>query len=303
MGEKEVKKYFDYHVEMGNNAIIIQSYNFGGYAHYPSKLGPLGEGESKYIVPRLYKLAKDANMPFWGYFTVSSVGIERYKYVEGVLEGWSYLEPSGPHIDVLCERIKEYLTMYPDTDWILFDMYSYGVCYNQNTSPLKVDHPWVQKGFKEVFGREIPKDVNDITPEETLLYKREILARQFYRIRDAVKSTNPKTKIMFNVPFLAANEPIWVNHPMVSESDGLFAESTREDVVEWLLKVRKPHQRVMTTLMCVGTMGTGPEQWRKWYERGCDFFAYAWGDAPDWRPAAKYKEQVEVVREAFHAMP
>ena len=39
-----------------------------------------------------------------------------------------------------------------------------------------------------------------------------------------------------------------MDHPMLKESDGLFAESS-DDVVGWLLEVRQPSQRVMTTII------------------------------------------------------
>ena len=301
----DAKEYFDWHIEMGNNAIYCQAYNEGGYAHYPSKLGPLGEGKSKYLLPKLFELSQKAKIPFWSYFTVSATGMEMDKkeYAEERI-GFPHgrLEPNGPHTDTLCARIEELLKDYP-VDWILFDMFSYGRCWHQNTAPLPVENPWARKGFKDLFGREMPEKASDITPEETLLYKREALARQFRRIRDSVKNTCPSTKIIFNAPYINANEPIWVNHPMVIESDGLFAESTNEAVVEWLLKIRKPHQRVMVTLVCNSVFGTGPKEWRKWYERGCDFFAYVWGDAPDWRPVSSYAEELKIVREAFHTMP
>jgi len=297
----DAKEYFDWHIEMGNNAMFCQAYNYGGYAHYPSKLGPLGEGESKYLLPRLFELSQKAKIPFWSYFTVSSVGMEMDRYPEAGIDK-DFLEPTSPHTDVLCERIEEFLKDYP-VDWILFDMFSYGSWKNQQTAPLPLHNPWTKKGFKEIFGREMPEKASDITPEETLRYKRGVLARQFHRIRHSVKKTCPNTKIIFNTPYLSANEPIWVNHPMLTESDGLFAESTNDAVVEWLLGIRKPRQRVMATLMCVSVFGTGPKQWRKWYERGCDFFAYAWGDAPDWHPVSSYAEELRIVREAFHTMP
>ncbi len=42
-----------------------------------------------------------------------------------------------------------------------------------------------------------------------------------------------------------------------------------------------------------------PNTWQHWYKKGCDFFGYAWGTPPDFRPQPKYKEGLEIVREAF----
>ena len=46
-----------------------------------------------------------------------------------------------------------------------------------------------------------------------------------------------------------------------------------------------------------------PNSWRTWYERGCDFFGYAWGTPPDFRPLPLYDRELAITRAAFHAMP
>jgi hypothetical protein len=58
------KEFFEWHVEMGDNAVFCQAYNWGGYAHYPSKLGPLGQGNSGILLPKLYEMAHKADLPF-----------------------------------------------------------------------------------------------------------------------------------------------------------------------------------------------------------------------------------------------
>jgi hypothetical protein len=103
------------------------------------------------------------------------------------------------------------------------------------------------------------------------------------------------------VPYHRAKEELWVGHPMLKESDGLFAESS-DDVVGWLLEVRQPSQRVMTTI--IGRSGglSDPNTWEKWYRRGCDFFGYAWATPPGFEPTADYTEHLEITRRAFAAM-
>jgi hypothetical protein len=105
----------------------------------------------------------------------------------------------------------------------------------------------------------------------------------------------------FNVPFHKADEALWRDHPMLAESDGLFAESS-DDVVGWLLRVRKPGQRVMTTIIGRGQGVTDPGSWKKWYDQGCDFFGYAWGTPPSFLPTAMYDEELKVVKAAFAEM-
>jgi hypothetical protein len=98
------------------------------------------------------------------------------------------------------------------------------------------------------------------------------MARLFRRIKDAVKATNSETKLFFNVPFRMADDRRWVDHPMVNETDLLFAECTNPDVLDWLLKIKKPEQRVMTTV--VGHHYEGwceVDLWRNYYEKGVIF--------------------------------
>ena len=110
-----------------------------------------------------------------------------------------------------------------------------------------------------------------------------------------------RCKIIFNVPYWRVGEELWQDHPMLAESDGLFAESSNE-VVGWLLKVRKPNQMVMTTIIGLGHNRTDPNMWKKWHARGCDFFGYAWGTPPSFEPLAHYKKKLEITREAYRAM-
>ena len=70
--------------------------------------------------------------------------------------------------------------------------------------------------------------------------------------------------------------------------DQLAAEST-DDVMPWLLKIRKPHQRVLTVITGRQDGVSDPNTWKRWYEAGCDFFGYAWGTPPDFRPHASMR--------------
>ena len=294
------REYFDWHLALGNNVMFCQAYTFGGYAFYPSKLGAVAPGPGCHLLPRLFDLSRKAKIPFWSNFSVSWDLIMRGMRGEWTFPhnpaGWC-LAPETPWTDLLCERVREFLSQYP-VDWILFDMFLYG---DVDTDAFHVQpSSFVEKPFQEIIGRPMPAKADEITPNESLRYKREILARQFRRLRDAVKQTSPETKIIFNVPYLAANAAIWDHHPMMMESDGLFAESTKPDVVEWLLRAKQPGQRVMTTL--IGHLEAGrcdPMLWRQWYARGCDFFGYAQGTPPDFRPHSFWKEQMEIIRAAF----
>jgi len=296
--------YFDWHREIGNNVTFCQAYAFGGYAFYPSRLGPVAPGPGSLLLPKLYELAQAAGMPFWSYFCVGAnlvMGNMRPGWTvpsaAGHPQSW-FLAPESPWTDLLCARIDEFLRQYP-VDWLLFDWFVYGDLHTNEYPPQPAWY--MREPFEELFGRPLPATAEEIAPAESLRYKREMLARQFRRIRAAVKTASPATKITFNVPYWAPAEAIWRDHPMLNESDGLFAESSDDAIVEWLLDIRKPGQRVMTTVVGrVDGEWCDPNSWRKWHARGCDLFGYAWGTPPDFRPHPAHAAGIEIVRAAFH---
>jgi hypothetical protein len=298
-------EYFAWHKAFGVNVMFCQAYTFGGYAFYPTKLGPVAPGPGRELFPGLFKLARKAHMPFHSYFCVGAdliMSNMRNSWVVPTSRNYGYhgfLAPESPWTDLLCARVSEFLRLYP-VEWIVFDWFVYG---NLHPNEFPVQPAWFVKApFREIIGSDMPDDAAKITPEESLRYKREVLARQFHRIREAVHEASPETKVYFNVPYRKSAEALWVDHPMLNESDMLFAESS-DAVVSWLLEIRKPHQRVMTTVVGRQDGVSDPTTWKKWYEAGCDFFGYAWGTPPDFRPHPAYSAAVEVVRQAYHQMP
>jgi hypothetical protein len=302
------EKYFAWHRDFGVNIFFLQGYSWCGYAFYPTKLGPVAPGPGSDLFPKLFRMSQKAGLPFCGYFCIGMDLTTSNLRNEWVVPGSRHYSPQGllapesPWTDLLCARITEFLRLYP-VEWINFDCFNYGRYGNCSDFPVQ-PAPFVKGPFKEIIGRDMPEKGSEITAEEGLKYKREVLARQFYRIREAMHEGNPGTKANFNVPFFKPAEPMWVDHPMLNECDQLIAESS-DDVVGWLLKIRKPHQRVMTTI--IGRPDSNglcnPNTWKKWYEAGCDFFGYAHGIAPDFRPNPTLRDQVEIVRQAYHQMP
>lgn len=301
--EVDARKYFDWHREFGNNVLYCQAYCSSGYAMYPSKLGPVGKGRAARLFPDLFELAQQHKMPTWSYFCVGADLMMAREHPEWLVPGSiaesyghaGFFGPETPRTNLLCDRVHEFLRQYP-VDWLLLDWFAYG-SLNPDAA-LVQPAEFVKKPFQEILGRPMPANVQEITLAEHLEYKRVTLARQFRTLRDAVKQTSPNTKIIFNVPYHKADEALWRDHPMLAESDGLFAESS-DEVVGWLLNVRKPSQRVMTTI--IGRSGglSDPNTWRKWYERGCDFFGYAWGTPPTFQPVPMYHEEMKIVKAAF----
>jgi len=303
----DAEEYFHWHRNMGCTPIFMQAYTFSGYAFYPTKLGPFAPGKGSSLLPRLYELARQHDMPFCSYFCVGTDLVMSNLRNHWVVpdsrpagNGHGFLAPETEWTDLLCERIREFLGMYP-VDYLLFDWFVYG---DLRPDSYTIKPAWYMKQpFLEIIGRTLPESAADITAEENLRYKREIMARQFHRIRDAVKQTSPNTRIMFNVPYWNAKEALWEGHPMMNESDLLFAESSKENVLDWLLKVRKPGQGVMTTI--IGRLEEGecdPYSWEKWHEKGCDFFGYTWGVPPEFRPHSIYERDLNIIRDAFRKM-
>ena len=301
------KEYFDWTIDRGANAIWLQAYTFCGYAFYPTKLGAVAPGPGQELLPAIYEMCKKEKIPFHAYFCVGSDLIMTNMRDDWVLPGsrshksWyfpqGFLAPESPWTDLLCERIEEFLKAYP-SDWIFLDWFGYG--------SIKTDYPvqpawFIKKPFKEIIGREMPEDASNITYEENLKYKREILSRQFYKLKITINKTSPKTKIVFNMPYWNSYDPLWIDHPVMNESDMLFAESSDENVVNWLLKVRKPNQRVMTTVLGrIDTEGLcDPNSWEKWYSLGCDIFGVAIPTPPDFRPPKYYSNQIKIIFNAF----
>ena len=293
------EEYFNWHRDFGVNCMFCQAYTHTGYAFYPTKLGPMAPGPGSQLFGELFKLSRKAGMPFCAYFSIARDDTMQTARPEWRVPGGTFLAPESPWTDLLCARITEFLRLYP-VEWINFDVFTYGI---YRASQFKIQPAWFAKEpFREIIGRAMPEDAAQITPEESLKYMREVLARQFRRIQEAMQQGNPDTKANFNPPFFAPAEPLWVDHPMLNECDQLAAEST-DDVMPWLLKIRKPHQRVLTVITGRQDGVSDPNTWKRWYEAGCDFFGYAWGTPPDFRPHPKYARELEITRNAYQAMP
>lgn len=296
--------YFDWQVEFGNNAIFLQAYTYGGYAFYPTRLGPTAPGAGRELLPRLYELAQAARLPFWSYFCVGADVVMNNFRTDWVIPGsrahWAhgFLGPESPWVDLLCARVEEFLRDFP-VAWLLFDWF----CYGNLTTDYPVQPAWfVAQPFAEIIGRPLPERADRITPEEGLRYKREVLARLFRRLRATVTAASPATRIAFSPPYWGPADPLWVDHPMLNESDALLAEYSKPETMDWLLRIRRPGQRVIGTPMgCGGTMSV--ETIQAWVERGCDLSGYVWGTPPVLAPHPSKAAELEIVRRAFRAIP
>jgi hypothetical protein len=293
------REYFDWHRDFGVNCMFCQAFPHNGHAYYPTKLGPVAPGPGSQLLPELFRLSRKAAMPFCSYFSVAFDDHIVNTQLSWRVPQTSFLAPEGPWTDLLCARLKEFLRLYP-VEWINFDPFTYG---KLGASDFHVrPASFVKKPFREVLGREMPDVAALITPQESLRYMREVLARQFHRMQEAIHEVSPGTKTFYNPPFFQPNEPLWSDHPLLNETDMLNAESS-DDVVPWLLRIRKPRQRVMTTI--IGRQGgiCDPNTWKRWYAAGCDFFGYAWAIPPDFRPHPRYAKQLEITRAAYREMP
>jgi hypothetical protein len=209
------------------------------------------------------------------------------------------LAPESPWADLFCARLEEFLRLYP-VEWINFDGFAYG---SVKPDEFPVQPAWfVEQPFREIVGRPMPATAAEIAPGESLAYKREVMARFFHRIQETMHRASPGTRAFYNVPFWKPGEALWVDHPMLKESDMLVAEST-DEIVDWLLSIRRPGQRVMTTIAGRGGGLSQPSTWKKWFAAGCDFFGYAWATPPAFRPHPYYAADVKITRAAYEEMP
>jgi hypothetical protein len=295
------EEYYNWHLEFGDNAIFCHAYAFGGYAFYPTRLGPVAPEPGNMLLPSLYEISRERGVPFWSYFCVGADHVMMALRGNWKVPGTYFMAPESPWTDLLCDRIREFLSMYP-VDWILFDWFVYG-SLDKEGAPIG-SSPYSSERYSEIMDKALPEDPSAISREDDIAYKREVLRRQFQEIHRAVKETSASTKIAFNVPYQEPSGAIWTDHPMLRESEGLFSECTDDAIMEWLLSIKEPGQRLMTTVR--GGAGEGlkgdPRHWRKWYDRGCDFMGYAFGTPPDFRPHQVFQEDVELVRQAFAQM-
>jgi hypothetical protein len=302
--EINAREVYDFARDLGNNAIFCHAYTINGCALYPSRLGPVSAGKAGTLLPDLFALARRDGVACWSYFDVGQDAIinctRQHWLIPGTAGGGhppGFLAPETPWTDLLCARVTELLSAH-QVDWLAFDGFVYGSFW---PDLFRVPPAWyMEKPFREIIGRPLPATIEEIRPEENLLYKREIMARQFRAIRDTVKRVSPATKICFNVPFWKAAEAIWVDHPMVKESDGLIAETTNDELVEYLLAIKRPEQKLfLTVINHIDGFRFDAAAAEKWYARGCDFHGYAWGTPPDWRPAARFRPAVAACRDFF----
>ena len=290
----DAKEVYDYALSLGNNEIFCHAFTINGCATYPSRLGPVSAGKMGNLFPEMYKLCRDNGVPIWSYFSVAQDGHMSHTHPHWLVPGTDFLAPETPWTDFLCARMEEFLSLYP-VDWLNIDAFTYGSFFPDT---FEVKPAWfVKEPFLEIIGRPMPERAEDITPEENLLYKREIMARQFYRIHDTVKKISPSTKMCFNVPYWKPDEAIWAGHPMRELSDGLVAESANEELVDFLLRIKRDDQRLfLTVINCLDHFRFDPSKWEGLLERGCDIQGYAWGTPPDWRPAPRFKDAIDAFR-------
>ncbi|MEK6569730.1 MAG: hypothetical protein AABZ61_00050 [Bacteroidota bacterium] len=297
------REYFEWHVNFGNNAVFLHAYTHTGYAFYPTKLGAVAPGPGQDLLPRVFEMTRKAKMPFWSYFCVSCDIITNQVRRDWLVPGsegnlLGFLAPESPWTDLLCARMEEFLSEFP-VDALLMDWF----CYGELDTSYAVQPAWfVEKPFERIIGRRMPEKAESITPEESFKYKREVLAHQFYRLRDVARRVSPQTKLIFTPPYMRPADPFWVDSPMVNESDGLLAEFSKPEIMDWLLTIRKPHQCVIATPMASG-VELSAETMKELYAKGCGLNGYFWGTPPNFMPHPSFRKHLEAVSKTFKELP
>ncbi len=293
--------YVDWHEDFGNNAVFLQAYNHVGYAYYPTKLGAWAPGPGTQLFPRVYELARQRRLPVVSYFNVGTdyllVNCSNWRIPDFAHQSqFGMLGPESPWSEYVAQRIAEFLTDYP-VDVLFLDWCDYGAPGHGHKYPVQPSW-YARPVFKEIIGREMPDKAEDIAPAEGLQYKREILARHFRKLMTVIRRTSPQTKAYFTPPYHIPNDPLWTDHPLMLESDGLLAEYSRPDTMDWLLAARQPHQAMIATPMACG-YELSREAMHELWNKGCGLCGYFWGCPPKLEPHVTFRKQLAVVKETF----
>ena len=211
-------EYFNWHRDFGNNTMFLQAYTFCGYAFYPTRLGPVAPGPGQDFLPKMYDLSVKHGFPFCSYFCVSADLITSNMRDQWVVptsrdNPYTRVRFPGPRKSLDGPAVRAHrmssLTQFP-VEYLLFDWFDYG-----NLDPhFKVQPAWfVKKPFVEIIGREMPETAAEITPDESLRYKREVLARQFRRIQETVRQGQSSNSDRLQRPLLPCRRSIMGGSP------------------------------------------------------------------------------------------
>jgi len=295
--------FLDYHQDFDITELWMPTSNWAGYTYYPTRLNCVAPGALGELFVRVYDSCQARDMPCWGYFCVGTdlhIAATRPEWVipgSAEHQGWPMLAPESPWIDLLEARLIEFLEAYPVHSMML-DWFVYG-SVSDTDFPVQPTF-WANEPFERATGRPMPQRADQISAAEGLAFKRHVLGQNAQRLASTIKRVSPKTEVVFNMPYHRADDPLWVDHPVLTVSDLLFAECSRADVVEWLLAVRRPEQQVMCMIhgrpdedQCDVHSGAA------WAERGCGLFSSALPVAPELRHHPADESALEAVRQLY----
>ena len=172
------QEYFDYHRRFGNNLFFFQAYNAAGFAYYPTMLGNVAPGRGVQLLPRLWDLSRQAKLPFMAYMCVNyETGPESvaHRHPGWLIPGTTMFAPESGWTQLLCQRFASSSASFPSNG---------SLSTGSTTAVWEANIPSSQplmsrRRLREIIGRAMPARQEEITPEEHLRYKREIMARQF----------------------------------------------------------------------------------------------------------------------------
>lgn len=304
--DMDLQAYLDYHFRFDVTEFWMPTSNWAGYAYYPTRLNCVAPGMLGDLFPRVLDACRERGLRCWGYFCVGAdlliASTEPSWRLPPTGEHdmpWPMLAPDSPWIDLVEQRIVEFLQRY-DVDSIMLDWFVYGALAGKGEGYVVPKTQWSAPRFEALLGRPMPDDPAEITPEENLAYKRHVLGENARRLARTIRAVKPDVEVVFNLPYHRADDPMWVDHPVLEVSDLLFAESSDPEVVNWLLKVRRPEQRVMC--MIHGRLEEGfcfPELGLDWAEKGCDLFATTHPETPHVRHHPIHEKSLEQVKQVY----
>ena len=230
---------------LGANVIQTFCVSCNGYAWYKGGVVPPQPGLKHDFLTDVVRLGHAEGMKVMGYFCIGAN--TRWGQTHPKL---SYGTPAHTHIpfttdyiDYLCEAVADALTR-TGCDGFMVDWFFNGP-YSPHDAPVKW-LPCELQMWTELMHGEFPGKEN-ITPQQTLEFKRRAVDRCWTRLRKAAKSANPDCIIWLSCHDL--KHPQLVGSRVFKEADWLMNEAGDMAAIERTRKMVGDHTGLLACVV------------------------------------------------------
>jgi hypothetical protein len=208
-----------WHKELGCNAIVTFAVSCNGYSWYKNSIVPEQPGLKHDFLTEAVRLGHKNDMKVFGYFCFAANwrwGKENPDYSYGT-PGWYHIPYTRKYLDFLCASIED---AFKKTgmdgmriDWL----------WNPD------DNRWLpceQEMYDELMGEKFP-GVEEITKEQTLLFRKRSLNRCWQRMYETVKKLNKNNIVWHSINNLHYPDLVGDSVPMLmlKQADWLTNEA------------------------------------------------------------------------------